>query len=255
MIHGSLRRVVMFCNTCPGFHKQSAAFTTSEIPRHQVLHSNSVVVDSQPWILFTVKSCLLISPNPATMCSPFMYISQLLCFCPHHVYPWPHPLTPITPPFSLTNAMPIDPYIGLQFLYDIFIFKYQLWFLSLTTWPHLDSPMKPSVPNFWKTWSLQRSSFLPNLYAPLSLDYTPSSRLLLNSQTTSNTSRFLGVPGTHLKYLDKCTRWVQHMSWSQCPNYSWFWFSSAMHHSTSWQDSHMNKFHSTHCDNKIPSHT
>ena len=78
---------VMFHNTCPGFHNQSTTFMTSKIPRHQVLHSNSVVVSSQPWILFTVKSHLLFSSDPATMCLPFMYISHLLCFCPHLVYP------------------------------------------------------------------------------------------------------------------------------------------------------------------------
>ena len=61
---------------------------TSEIPRNQVPPSNSVIVN-QPWILFIVKSCLLFSSDPATMCSPFMYISPWLCFCLHLVYPQP----------------------------------------------------------------------------------------------------------------------------------------------------------------------
>src|SRR5882724_6164848 len=58
--------------------------------QNQVPCLNSVIINSQPWILFTVKSCLLFSSDPATMCSPFMYISHLLCFCWHLVYPQPH---------------------------------------------------------------------------------------------------------------------------------------------------------------------
>ena len=126
----------------------SATFATSEIPGTKFLHLNSVFINSQPWRLFIVKSHLLSTSNPATMCSLFMYILPQLCSTHTLFIP---DLTPIAPPFSLTNAMPVDLYIRLPVLYDIFMFKYWLLVLSLTTQPHLDSPTNPSVPNFQKT--------------------------------------------------------------------------------------------------------
>jgi len=96
-------------------------------------------------------------------------------------------LTPIAPLFSPTNSLPIDLYLRLLFLYNILMFEYQLWFLSLTTWPCLDSN-KILLWTSRKPLSLQRSSFILDLYAPFSLDYTPVLDLLLNSQTTSDTS-------------------------------------------------------------------
>ena len=61
---------------------------TSKIPGNQVPCLNLVINNSWTWTLFIVKSCLLFS-DPATMCSPFMYISHSLCFHPHLVYPQP----------------------------------------------------------------------------------------------------------------------------------------------------------------------
>jgi len=106
------------------------------------------------------------------MCSPFMYISQLLCFHLHHVYPQPHPLTPIAPPFSLTNAIPIDPYMTLVFVWYLHV-RISTLIPVIDYSTCLDSPMKPSVPNFRKPSSLQRYSFILDFYTPLSLDYTP----------------------------------------------------------------------------------
>ena len=59
---------------------------TFEIPRTKFPCSNLVFINSWPWTYFIVKSHLLFSSDPATMCSLFMYI---LCFHLHLVYPWP----------------------------------------------------------------------------------------------------------------------------------------------------------------------
>ena len=115
------------------------------------------------------------------------------------------------------------------------MFEYWLWFLSLTTWPCCDPLCNPLFQTSGKPVSLQRSSFILDLYAPLSLDDTTVLDLLPNSQTTPGTSRILGVPRRHLKYSDKSMRWAQCTSWSQCLNPSWFQLNSAVHHSTSWQ--------------------
>ena len=53
------------------------------------------------------------------------------------------------------------------------MFEYQLWFLPLTTRPCLDSLTKPSVLNFRKSLSLQRSSFILDFYTPFSLYNAP----------------------------------------------------------------------------------
>ena len=57
------------------------------------------------------------------------------------------------------------------------MFEYWLWFLSLNTQPCPDFPMKPSVLDFQKTLLFQKSSFIFDLYAPLS-GWCSSSRLL-----------------------------------------------------------------------------
>src|SRR5882724_9431741 len=64
--------------------------TTSEIPRTKFPHSNLVVINSQSWVLFIVKSCLLFLSNPASMCSLFMYTSPCCVSHSHLVYPCPH---------------------------------------------------------------------------------------------------------------------------------------------------------------------
>ena len=131
----------MSCNTCKPLLKVSslfqipriipAAFTTSKIPGNQVLCLNSVIINSQPWILFIVKSHILFSSDPLPPCAHYSCIFRIDCvsacilFIPD--------LTSIAPPFSLTNAMPVDSYIRHSHLYDMFMFKYQLLFLSLTT--------------------------------------------------------------------------------------------------------------------------
>src|SRR5882724_515187 len=74
---------------------------------------------------FIVKSHLLFPSTPATMCSPFMYISPYPVFHSHLVYPLLHTLcititpnlAPIAPLFSPTNAIPADLYIRLPFMY------------------------------------------------------------------------------------------------------------------------------------------
>jgi len=59
-------------------------------------------------------------------------------------------------------------------LYDIFMFEYQLWFLSLTTWTCLNPRKDPFCSGFLETLCHSRdSSFILDLYAPLSLDDAP----------------------------------------------------------------------------------
>ena len=122
--------------------------TTSQIPRTKCLHSNSVIINFQPWTLFIVNSCLLFTSDPATMCSLFMYILPWLCST--HTLFIPN-LTPITTPFSSTNAIPIDSYIRLLFLYDILMFKYQLWFSCHWLLNPILTPHETSVPDCRKT--------------------------------------------------------------------------------------------------------
>src|SRR5882724_7803285 len=68
----------------------SHLYTTSKIPGTKFLHSNLVVINSQPWILYIVKSCLLSLSDPASMCSLFMYILPCCVSLSHLVYPQPH---------------------------------------------------------------------------------------------------------------------------------------------------------------------
>ena len=113
------------------------------------------------------------------------------------------------------------------------MFKYQLWFLSLTTQPCLDSLQTlcsglPETPGHSRDLASYSTSMLPSLDDTVVLDLLP------NSWTSPNTSGILRVPGMHPKYLDKSMRWVQCMNWSQHLNPSQFWLSSAMYCSTSW---------------------
>ena len=116
---------------------------------------------------------------------------------------------PLTPCLSSTSHLSHLHFpqlmIRLLFLYDTLMFKYQLWFpvidYSTRYWP----PMKPLFQTSGNPLSLQRSSFILDLYAPLSGLHS-SSGLLPNSQTTSNTSGILRVPRTHPKYLDMSMR-------------------------------------------------
>jgi len=103
-------------------------------------------------------------------------------------------------------------------------FDFCHWLLD----PVLTPLQNPLFQTSRKPLSLQRSSFILDLYAPLSLDNAPVPDLLPNSWTTSDTSGILRVPRTHLKYLDKSMRWAQCMSWSQHLNPSQFWSSSAV---------------------------
>jgi len=57
----------------------------------------------------------------------------------------------------------------------------------LTIQPHLDFPANLPVLDFCKTLSLQRSNFILDLYAALTLDNTAVPDLLPNSQTSPGT--------------------------------------------------------------------
>jgi len=67
------------------------------------------------------------------------------------------------------------------------------------------SPMKPLFWTSKKPWSLQRSSFILDLYAPLSLEYTP---VQITSALPDYFRHFRNPqsPRTHLKYSDTSTR-------------------------------------------------
>ena len=159
---------------------------TTEIPGTKFLCSNSVDINPWPWTLFIVKSCLSFSSDPATMCSSFMYILPCYVFTRILFIPV---LTPIALLFSLTNAMTVTLYIKTLSLYDILMFKYRPWSLSHCLLnPHLDPPWNlysglPGIPFHSRDLASYSTSTLPSLWTTL------SSGLLLNSRTTSDTSR------------------------------------------------------------------
>jgi len=121
-----------------------------------------VIVNSQPWILFTVKSCLLFSSDPAP--------------CAHHSCIFRIYGVSATSCLSLTSH-----------LFHLHFYSCH-WLLR----PCLDSPMKLSVPNFWKPSSLQRSSSY--LTSTLSLWAMFQFLDYFQLQTTSDTSGILRVP-------------------------------------------------------------
>src|SRR5882724_5621602 len=137
---------------------------------------------------------VLFTPCPRRNLWPCISFSTHTLFIPN--------LTPIAPPFSPINAMPVDLYIRLLFLYNTLCLNIDSDFPVID---HLTLSRPPMKPLFWtsgKHLSLQRSSFLLDFYAPLSLDYAPVLDSLLNSQTTPDTSRILGIPRIHPKYSD-----------------------------------------------------
>jgi len=135
--------------------------------------------------------------QPATMCSPFMYI--LPCYDFTHIL-FILVLTPIGISNSQLILCPWPIYKNLP-LYDILILEYLLWFpCSLTTQPHLD-PCEASVLDFQKSLVTPRdlALYLTSMLQFQIYFWTPRPLLTLLESSESQ---------KHLKHSDMSMRVV-----------------------------------------------
>jgi len=140
----------------------------------------------------------LVSLQPASMCSLFMYISPCCVSCSHLVYPISHLYTSNIP----INVWPI--YKTLT-LYDILMFEYWPWFLFFIVYStFLDPALTLNLcSRFWiipvtsRALALFLTSTLTSLWTMPVPDYFWTLRQL------PNIPEILGVPRTHLKTRHK----------------------------------------------------